>query len=107
MRLQLRSPYLWWMESGLAPRGTNFMMGVKTNHVFKRTPFAGGCYPSGSRHSLNAVHTINILADINFGSGWTTDPIGESSNALKLLFGSGTSSNNKYDLQNDSSSRYK
>ena len=38
-------------KAGLAPRGTNFMMGVKTNHVFRGTPFAGKAadYPMSCR----------------------------------------------------------
>ncbi len=28
-------------KAGLAPRSTNFMMGVKRNHHFRGTPFAG------------------------------------------------------------------
>ena len=29
------------IKAGLAPRSTNFMMGVKRNHHFRGTPFAG------------------------------------------------------------------
>jgi len=38
-------------KAGLAPRGTNFMMGVKRNHHFRGTPFAGKAadYPMSCR----------------------------------------------------------
>ena len=38
-------------KAGLAPRSTNFMMGVKRNHHFRGTPFAGKAadYPDKCR----------------------------------------------------------
>jgi len=48
------------IKAGLAPRSTNFMMGVKKNHHFRGTPFAGkkADYPPECR-----------MIDINTGSG--------------------------------------
>ena len=40
-------------KAGLAPRSTNFMMGVKRNHRFSGKPFAGKAadYPPGCKKS--------------------------------------------------------
>ena len=48
------------IKAGLAPRSTNFMMGVKRNHHFRGTPFAGKKvdYPPECR-----------MIDIDTGSG--------------------------------------
>lgn len=55
-------------KAGLAPRGTNFMMGVKRNHNFRGTPFAGkaadypmSCRGGGSSGGGNGLTLGGIL----------------------------------------------
>ena len=63
-------------KAGLAPRSTNFMMGVKRNHHFRGTPFAGKAadYPDKCRGESSG---------------------GGSSSGNGLTLGSGSSSCNK------------
>ena len=51
-------------KAGLAPRSTNFMMGVKRNHHFRGTPFFGKAadYPLGVKNLIQILVPVAVAA---------------------------------------------